>query len=318
MRILVTGGAGFIGSHLVERLLRADHDVAVVDNFDPFYKPRRKRRNLAAVRDHARLQLHEADILDAAALQRAFQAAKPERVVHLAARANARLALREPAAYARVLGEGTINVLEQARENSVEQFILGSSSSVYGLNAKVPFAEDDPIGTTISPYAAGKRAAELYGHVYAHTYGLPVTCLRFFNVHGPRQRPDLAVYTFVRLLLRNEPVPFYGDGSSGRDYTYIDDIIDGVEAALHTVFPFKIINLGGNHPVLLRDMVATIESELGVTAERIVLPPQPGDVPRTFADISRAERLLGFAPQVPFAEGVRRFVEWYKREVLDD
>ncbi len=318
MRILVTGGAGFIGSHLVERLLRADHDVAVVDNFDPFYEPRRKRRNLAAVRDHARLQLHEADILDAAALQRAFQAAKPERVIHLAARANARLALREPAAYARVLGEGTINVLEQARENGVEQFILGSSSSVYGLNAKVPFAEDDPIGTTISPYAAGKRAAELYGHVYAHTYGLPVTCLRFFNVHGPRQRPDLAVYTFVRLLLRNEPVPFYGDGSSGRDYTYIDDIIDGVEAALHTVFPFKIINLGGNHPVLLRDMVATIESELGVTAERIVLPPQAGDVPRTFADISRAERLLGFAPQVPFAEGVRRFVEWYKREVLDD
>ena len=318
MKILVTGGAGFIGSHLVERLLHEDHDVSVVDNFDSFYDPRRKRRNLAAVNDHPRFHLFDADILDSAALRRAFLEAKPERVVHLAARANARLALKEPAAYARVLGEGTINVLEQAREFSVEQFILGSSSSVYGLNAKVPFSEDDPISTTISPYAAGKRAAELYCYAYAHNYDLPMTCLRFFNVHGPRQRPDLAIYTFVRLLLQNEPIPFYGDGSSGRDYTYVDDIIDGVVAALHNVFPYKVINLGGNHPVLLRDMIATVEQVLGVTAERIMLPSQPGDVPRTYADIHRAEQLLGFAPKITFSEGVGRFVEWYKREMLAD
>ena len=316
MRIFVTGGAGFIGSHLVERLLRDGHEVSVADNFDPFYDPRRKRRNLAAATGHARFHLYEADILDAAGMRAAFAESRPERVIHLAARANARLALKEPAVYARVLGEGTINMLELAREFDVDQFVLGSSSSVYGLNAKVPFSEEDPIGTTISPYAAGKRAAELFCHVYAHTYGLPVTCLRFFNVHGPRQRPDLAVYTFVRLLLQNEPIPFYGDGTSGRDYTFIDDIVDGVTAALDNVFPYKVINLGGNSPVLLRDMIATIEEVLGVTAQRIELPPQPGDVPQTYADIRRAERLLGFAPQVPFKEGVGRFVEWYKRELV--
>ena len=316
MKILVTGGAGFIGSHLVERLLRENHHVCVVDNFDSFYDPQRKRHNLAAVSNHPRFRLYEADILDPDGLRRVFTEAAPERVVHLAARANARMALQEPAIYSRVLGEGTINMLEMARDFEVEQFVFGSSSSVYGLNAKVPFAEDDPISTTISPYAAGKRAAELYCHVYAHTYGLPVTCLRFFNVHGPRQRPDLAIYTFVRLLLQNEPIPFYGDGTSGRDYTYVDDIVAGVVAALHNVFPYMVINLGGNHPVLLRDMIATIEDVLGVTAERIMLPPQPGDVPRTFADIRRAERLLGFAPKMTFREGVACFVEWYTREVL--
>lgn len=315
MRILVTGGAGFIGSHLVERLLQEGHEVTAVDNFDTFYDPQRKRRNLAAVADHPQFHLSEADILDVPALRAAYLEAKPDRVVHLAARANARLALKEPAAYARVLGEGTLNVLELAREFGLEQFILGSSSSVYGLNAKVPFSEDDPISTTISPYAAGKRAAELFCHVYAHTYGLPVTCLRFFNVHGPRQRPDLAIFTFVRLLLQGEPIPFYGDGSSGRDYTYVDDIIDGVTAALQSVISYKVINLGGNHPVLLQDMIATIEEVLGVTAERIMLPPQPGDVPQTYADIRRAEQLLGFAPKVTFKEGVGRFVDWYKRDV---
>ncbi len=316
MKILVTGGAGFIGSHLVERLLRENHEVCVVDNFDSFYDPHRKRRNLAAVSDHPRFRLYEADILDPDGLRGIFTEAAPERVIHLAARANARMALKEPALYSRVLGEGTINMLEMARDFDIEQFIFGSSSSVYGLNAKVPFSEDDPISTTISPYAAGKRAAELYCHVYAHTYGLPVTCLRFFNVHGPRQRPDLAIYTFVRLLLQNEPIPFYGDGTSGRDYTYVDDIVAGVVAALDNVFPYMVINLGGNHPVLLRDMIATIEDVLGVTAERIMLPPQPGDVPRTFADIRRAERLLGFAPRMTFREGVACFVEWYTREVL--
>lgn len=316
MKILVTGGAGFIGSHLVERLLREDHEVSVADNFDSFYDPQRKRRNLAAASSHARFRLYEADILDVAGMRAVFAESRPERVVHLAARANARLALKEPAIYARVLGEGTINMLELAREFEIGQFVLGSSSSVYGLNAKVPFSEEDPISTTISPYAAGKRAAELFCHVYAHTYGLPVTCLRFFNVHGPRQRPDLAVYTFVRLLLQNEPIPFYGDGTSGRDYTFIDDIVDGVVAALHNVFPYKVINLGGNSPVLLRDMIATIEEVLGVTAQRIELPPQPGDVPQTYANIRRAERLLGFAPKVPFREGVGRFVEWYKRELV--
>jgi UDP-glucuronate 4-epimerase len=316
MKILVTGGAGFIGSHLVERLLREDHDVCVVDSFDPFYDPQRKRRNLAAVTDHPRFRLHEVDILDVSALRQTFSDAKPERVVHLAARANARLALKEPAAYARVLGEGTINLLELARDFGVEQFVLGSSSSVYGLNAKVPFSEEDPISTTISPYAAGKRAAELFCHVYAHTYGLPVTCLRFFNVHGPRQRPDLAIFTFVRLMLQNEPIHFYGDGTSGRDYTFVDDIIDGVVASLHNIFSYKVINLGGNHPVLLRDMIAEIEHVLGVEARRVMLPPQPGDVPRTYADIRRAGELLGFSPKVSFRDGVERFVAWYKREMV--
>ncbi len=315
MNILVTGGAGFIGSHLTERLLREGHQVSVVDNFDPFYDPQRKRQNLAAVADHPALRLYEADILDWNRMDAILAQEKPERIVHLAARANTRLSLSDALLYEKVIGQGTVTLLELARRHRVQQFVFGSSSTVYGANSKVPFSEDDPITSPLTPYAAAKRDAELHCHVYARVHRLPVTCLRFFSVYGPRLRPDLALSVFVQRILSDEEVPFYGDGSAGRDYTYIDDIVDGIVAALARLFPYEIINLGNSHPILLREMLATLERALGKQATLRQLPSQPGDMHITYADIAKAERLLGYRPQVPFREGVARFVAWYRQEV---
>jgi UDP-glucuronate 4-epimerase len=310
MKVLVTGGAGFIGSHVVERLLARGDAVTVVDDFNDFYAPTLKRENVAAFAGRARVV--EADITDAAALRAVFAAGAPDVVVHLAARAGVRPSLRQPLLYTQVNIVGTQHLLELAREFRVPKFVCASSSSVYGVNQKVPFAETDPIFQPISPYAATKLAGEALCHVYHHLYGLDVTCLRFFTVYGPRQRPDLAIRKFTESIAAGEPIELFGDGSTRRDYTYIDDILQGVLAAVDRRLGFAVINLGESRTVPLRELVELIERALGQKAVLRWLPTQPGDVPVTFADITRARELLGYRPQVPIEEGIGRFVAWFR------
>ena len=312
--VLVTGGAGFIGSHLVGRLLgEGGWRVSVVDDFNDFYDPALKRRNVEPYAGRDDFRLHEADIRDGAALERVFAGAGFDCVVHLAARAGVRPSLAEPVLYAGTNIGGTVNLLEAARAHGVRQFVFGSSSSVYGENEKVPFAEDDPVTRPISPYAATKAAGELLCHTYSHLFGLRSVCLRFFTVYGARQRPDLAVHKFARLIAAGEPVPVFGDGTTRRDYTYVDDIIAGVRAAMdYEASPYEVINLGESRTVSLSELIALLERELGRRALIDRQPPQPGDVPQTFADISKARRLLGYDPQTPIEDGIRRFVEWFK------
>ena len=312
--VLVTGGAGFIGSHLVERLLgEGGWRVHVVDDFNDFYDPALKRRNVAPHAGREDFRLYEADIRDRAAMERIFGEARFDVIVHLAARAGVRPSLREPVLYAETNINGTLNLLELARARGVRQFVFGSSSSVYGENEKVPFAEDDPVSKPISPYAATKAAGELLCHTYSHLWGLRSVALRFFTVYGARQRPDLAIHKFARLISKGEAVPVFGDGTTRRDYTYIDDIIAGVRAALdYEATPFEIINLGESRTVELRELIGLLEKELGRDAIIDRQPLQPGDLPQTFADISKARRLLGYDPQTPIEEGIRRFVEWFR------
>ncbi len=311
--ILVTGGAGFIGSHLVERLLADGRDVVVLDAFDPFYDPAAKERNLAAVAAHPSFTLVRGDIRDAAALDRAFE--RPVgAVIHLAAKAGVRPSIEDPAGYASVNLDGTVRILEACRRHGVSTFLFGSSSSVYGNNAKVPFAEDDPVDHPISPYAATKRGGELLAHSYHHLFGMKVACLRFFTVFGPRQRPDLAIRKFAALIAAKRPLPVYGDGSTGRDYTYVDDIVDGILRALERTTGFHVWNLGGAHPVLLRDLIARLASGLGVEPIVQRLELQPGDVLRTWADIGRAQRELGWAPATSFERGMESFLSWFAAE----
>jgi UDP-glucuronate 4-epimerase len=314
--ILVTGGAGFIGTHLTRRLLARGDRVTVLDDFNDFYDPRRKRRNVETIRGEAaareRYQLVEGDIRDAALVDRLFAAAGFDAVVHLAARAGVRPSLREPILYEDVNCIGTLRLLEAARRSGPPRFVFGSSSSVYGINSKVPFAEDDTVNQPISPYATTKRTGELLCYNYHHLYGLRISCLRFFTVYGPAQRPEMAIHKFTDLLARGEPVPMYGDGASRRDYTYVDDIVDGLVAALDLDPGFEIINLGGADTTSLADLVQWIAGELAVEARIEYLPAQPGDVPITFADVSKAARLLGYSPKVPIREGLRRFVRWYR------
>jgi len=317
MQILVTGGAGFIGSHLCERLLREGHRVACVDNFDPFYAPSLKRRNIAAALQQPGFTLQEVDIREYGPLRACFAAQKPEVVVHLAARAGVRPSIQDPQLYTEINVGGTVNVLEACREAGVPRLIFGSSSSVYGAAAAVPFREEDPAVQPISPYAATKRAGELLCYTYHHLYGLKTTCLRFFTVYGPRQRPDLAIHRFTRLIDAGEPIPMFGDGTSQRDYTYVDDIIDGVARSLEHVFDYEIINLGESRTVELRYLISLIEDALGRRAQVQPLPPQPGDVPRTYADVSKARRLLGYEPTTPIEVGIRKFVEWYRHQTTD-
>lgn len=307
---LVTGGAGFIGSHLVDRLLAEGWWVTVVDNFDPFYDSAIKRRNVKTHLDYARYTLVEADIRDLDCL-RARLSGEYDVIVHLAAKAGVRPSLQRPLEYQDVNVRGTLNLLELAREWGVRQFVFASSSSVYGINPQVPWREDDSVLRPISPYAATKLAGELLGHVYSHVYGVRFIALRFFTVYGPRQRPDLAIHKFARKILNGEPVPIYGNGSSRRDYTYIEDIIEGVRRAMdYTATPFEVINLGNCQTVSVLEMVRALEDALGVKAKLEWLPSQPGDVPQTWADIAKAERLLGFRPQTSFQEGIRLFARW--------
>jgi UDP-glucuronate 4-epimerase len=314
--ILVTGGAGFIGSHLVDRLLSEEGwRVSVVDDFNDFYDPALKRANVATHSNDERFRLFEADIRDRAALEPVFADTRFDAIVHLAARAGVRPSLREPLLYNETNVMGTLNLLELARAHAVKQFVFGSSSSVYGENAKVPFSEEDPVRRPISPYAATKAAGELLCHTYAHLYGVRCVCLRFFTVYGARQRPDLAIHKFARLISAGRPIPVFGDGTTRRDYTYIDDIIAGVRAAIdYDATQFEAINLGESRTVELRELIALLEKELGREAIIDRQPSQPGDVPRTFADISKARRLLGYDPQTQIEEGIRKFVSWFKSE----
>ena len=314
-RILVTGAAGFIGSHLTERLLALGHQVIGIDNFDPFYPAALKRQNLAAALAHPSFQLIEGDCAEAADVERAFDGGI-DAVVHLAARAGVRPSIQDPLGYTRANIVATQVMLEAARKHAVNRFIFGSSSSVYGNNAKVPFSETDPVDHPISPYAATKRACELICHTYHHLFGMTVLSLRFFTVYGPRQRPDLAIRKFATLMSCGEVVPFYGDGSSERDYTWIDDIMQGVLGAIarsRAPAPeFEIINLGESHTTSLSRLVELIAHALGVQPRLQRLPMQPGDVDRTFADVSKARRLLGYQPSTPVEQGIPRFIEWFK------
>ena len=318
-RILLTGGAGFIGSHLSQALLARGALLSIVDNFDPFYAAAWKRANLEDVGRAGAYSLHETDIRDYDALRRVFSAARPEAIVHLAARAGVRPSIEQPRLYEEVNVAATVNLLELAREFGVRQFVFGSSSSVYGATSHAPFSEDHFELRPISPYAATKLAGELQGHTYAHLYRLPVICLRLFTVYGPRQRPDLAIHKFVALMEAGRAVPIFGDGHTGRDYTYVDDIVAGLLAALEYEprpaageAPFEVFNLGNSHPVKLNELVALLERVTGRKAQREVKPLQPGDVPLTWADISKAGRLLGFHPATPLEAGLVKFVAWYR------
>jgi UDP-glucuronate 4-epimerase len=314
--VLVTGGAGFIGSHLVELLLgEGVWRVHVVDDFNDFYDPALKRQNVARHAGREDFRLHEADIRDRAALERIFDGEEFDCVVHLAARAGVRPSLSEPVLYAETNINGTLNLLELARAHAVEQFVFGSSSSVYGENEKVPFSEEDPVARPISPYAATKAAGELLCHTYSHLFGLRCVALRFFTVYGARQRPDLAIRKFAALIDQGRPIPVFGDGTTRRDYTYVDDIIAGVRAAMdYRASAYEIFNLGESRTVELRELIALLEKELGREAVIERKPLQPGDVPQTFADVSKARRLLGYDPRTPIEEGIRRFVQWYKTQ----
>ncbi len=317
--LVVTGGAGFIGSHLCQRLLDRGHTVVLVDCFDSFYDPAVKRRNVRELAPAGRLRVVEADIQDAAGLEAGVRAAGgqgADAVVHLAARAGVRPSIDDPLLYSRVNLDGTVATLEMARRLGIGRFVFGSSSSVYGNSPKVPFSEDDPVDRPISPYAATKRGGELLCHTYAHLYGLSVVCLRFFTVYGPRQRPDLAIHKFARLMAGGQAIPLFGAGDTRRDYTYVDDILQGIEGALaYTVrHPggFQIVNLGESDTVPLSRLVRLLGEALGVQPRIEHLPAQPGDVDQTFADISRARALLGYEPRVRIDEGIPRFAEWFR------
>jgi UDP-glucuronate 4-epimerase len=314
--ILVTGGAGFIGSHLVDSLLAEGvWRVTVLDDFNDFYAPTVKRENVRAHLEHEAYSLIEADIRDRAALEHLFDETQFDVIVHLAARAGVRPSLREPQLYAETNINGTLNLLELAREHEIKQFVFGSSSSVYGINAKVPFSEEDPIRQPISPYAATKAAGELLCHTYTHLYGIRSVCLRFFTVYGARQRPDLAIHKFARLIDEGQPIPVFGDGTTRRDYTYIDDIIAGVRAAVdYAASDYEVFNLGESRTVELNELISLLEKNLDRHAVINRQPMQPGDVPQTFADVDKARRLLGYNPQTQIEEGIKRFVEWFRQE----
>ena len=315
-RILLTGGAGFIGSHVAEAMIRRGAQLSIVDNLDNFYAPSRKRLNLEEISKVGTYEFFETDVRDEAALRKVAEKVQPEIVIHLAARAGVRPSIEQPALYESVNVGGTVNLLEICRELRVERMIFGSSSSVYGITNSVPFREDDPKTRPISPYAATKLAAELMCYTYAHLYGLTTICLRFFTVYGPRQRPDLAIHKFIALIEAGKSIPVYGDGSMGRDYTYVDDIVAGLIASLEYVpaatVPFEVFNLGNCHPMRLAELIAKLEVATGTNALQERLPDQPGDVPITWADIDKAKRLLGYSPQTSMEEGLRNFVAWYR------
>ena len=313
--ILITGAAGFIGSHLSERLLQEGSRIICLDNLDTFYDPQIKRENLKPLLSNNNFTMIEGDIRDLKLLTDIFEGNRIDIIVHIAARAGVRPSIKEPLLYYDVNVRGTTNLLEMAKNYHVKKFIFASSSSVYGENKKVPFSEDDNVDYPISPYAATKKAGELISFTYHHLYGIPVSCLRFFTVYGPRQRPEMAIHKFTRLIYEGKSIPVYGDGTSRRDYTYIDDIISGITASVNTELGYEIINLGESKTVKLTELISLIEENLQKKALIEWLPDQPGDVPVTFADIGKARRLLGYTPCIDIKEGAGRFVEWFlKRE----
>ena len=308
--VLVTGGAGFIGSHVVDRLLADGCRVTVVDNFDDFYDPGVKRRNIAPHLDHPSYSLVAEDIRDVDALRRHLTG-EYEVIVHIAARAGVRPSIEQPLLYQDVNVRGTHNLLELAREWSVPHFVFASSSSVYGVNPDVPWREETAVLAPISPYASTKVSGELLGHVYSHLFGIRFVALRFFTVYGPRQRPDLAIHSFARKILCGDPIPVFGDGTTLRDYTYIDDIVNGVRAAMdYQATPYEVFNLGNSRPVVLLDLLRALENALGSSAKLEFLPMQPGDVPRTWANVEKATRLLGYRHDTELETGLERFAAW--------
>ena len=313
MKYLVTGGAGFIGSHLVDRLLENGDKVICIDNFNHYYSPEIKRQNINKhLSNEDNFSLIEADIRNRKDLEKIFRANNIDKILHLSARAGVRPSISDPLLYEDVNVKGTLNLLELSKEHGIEDFIFGSSSSVYGNNEKIPFSEGDGVNRPISPYAASKRSCELFCYTYSHLYNIPISCLRFFTVYGPRQRPEMAINKFTRLIHQGKEIPMYGDGSSKRDYTYISDIIDGIVSALDKKFDFEIFNFGNSKTVELRYLISLIEKNLGKRAKIRQFPDQPGDVPITYADISKAKKLLGYNPKVRIEEGIKKFVEWYK------
>ncbi|HWQ91057.1 MAG TPA: SDR family NAD(P)-dependent oxidoreductase [Clostridia bacterium] len=313
MKFLVTGGAGFIGSHVCEHLLKLGHAVWAFDELNSFYDPQLKRRNIRDIQALAKpFEFVHGDITDRAALDELFSSVRFDQVIHLAARAGVRPSLMEPALYQRVNVEGTVNLLEAARLNGVNKLTLASSSSVYGLNARVPFSESDPIFQAISPYAASKLACEALGHVYHHIYGLDIIMLRFFTVYGPRQRPDLAIHKFARLIRDGKPIPVYGDGSTARDYTFVTDILQGIDACTRHEFGYQVFNLGESQTVTLTRLIELLEAALGKKAVIERLPLQPGDVPITYANVSKAREMLNYQPTVKIDQGIPLFVEWLR------
>jgi UDP-glucuronate 4-epimerase len=310
--ILVTGAAGFIGSHASQAFLARGLRVVGVDNFCDFYDRSWKEANVQCISAGQKIDVEEIDITDAAAVNRVVAKTRPAAILHLAAMAGVRPSIERPAHYARVNIEGTTNLLQAAVEHKVGKFLFASSSSVYGNLARLPFSEEDPVAEPISPYAATKRAGELICHSYWHLYRLPIFCLRFFTVYGPRQRPDLAIHKFTRLIAQGKPLPVFGDGSTSRDYTFIDDIVSGILAALDHCDRYRIYNLGGSDPVTLTSLIAEIERALGQKAVIDRRPLQPGDVERTYADLTRSSAELGYQPKTPLREGLRKFVAWFR------
>jgi UDP-glucuronate 4-epimerase len=306
--VLVTGAAGFIGSHAAEALRSAGHKIIGLDNFCDFYDRRWKEANLKT----ANLEVEEIDITDGPAISRLIAKTKPYAILHLAAMAGVRPSIERPVYYSKINVEGTTQLLQAAVENKVQKFLFASSSSVYGNQKKVPFSEDDDVNEPISPYAATKRAGELICHSYWHLYRLPIACLRFFTVYGPRQRPDLAIHKFTRLIAAGKPIPIFGDGSSSRDYTYVSDITSGILAALERIDRYRIYNLGGSEPVTLSHLVSELEKALGRKAIIERKPSQPGDVERTYADLTRSTAELEYRPRTPLHDGLKKFVSWFK------
>lgn len=317
---LITGGAGFIGSTLADRLLAQGHKVIAVDNFDPYYDIKLKEKNIEKSLQNPNYLLEKVDILDLKELKRIFRDNKVDFVMHLAARAGVRPSLEDPIAYQKTNGEGTLNILECCREYGVKNACLASSSSVYGNNKVMPFRETDVVDFAISPYAATKKANEVMAHVYHRIYGINIFMLRFFTVYGPRQRPDLAINKFVRFIKEGKEITLYGDGSTFRDYTYVDDICAGIEGCFDYLSShddvYEILNLGSGNPITLLQMVQTIEKELGKKAKIRFLGMQPGDVDGTYACVDKAKELIGYHPSLSFDEGIRRFIEWLSEDYL--
>ena len=318
--VLVTGCAGFIGSHCTQALLKNGYQVIGVDNLNDYYSPAWKKQNLKEFEDEDNFTFNQLDITDQESLkEEVFKKAAEsgsgiDKVLHMAARAGVRCSIEQPQLYQQVNVGGTLNLLELARDYQVPQFVFASSSSVYGNQKKIPFSESDPVNQPISPYAATKKAAEMLCHTYAYLYNIQITCLRFFTVYGPAGRPDMAPYLFTEAIFKKNPLKKFGDGTSRRDYTYIDDIVQGVIAALERPFEFEIINLGNNQPVSLNQFLDLLQEIIGKQAVIKQVPMQAGDVKQTYADISKAEDLLGFKPKTGFKEGLTKFVSWYQRE----
>lgn len=312
---LITGGAGFIGSTLTEKLLIEGNKVVVIDNFNNYYDPKLKQKNIESFLDNNNYTLYKVDIRNRSEVAKVFDSHKIDVVVHLAAMAGVRPSIEDPILYQEVNGVGTQNILEESKLHKVKNLVLASSSSVYGNCMEVPFKEDMIVDFAISPYAATKKANEVMAHVYHNLNGMSIICLRFFTVYGPRQRPDLAINKFVRLMLEGSSIPMYGNGMTSRDYTYIDDIVSGICKSCDYVMEhdnvYEIINLGSNHPISLKDMIEIIGRELKVKPNIEQLPMQQGDVDRTYADISKAEKLLGYKPKVAFEDGIKVFIAWY-------